>query len=68
VTSDRDNFTQHGLHFHRKGKEEAAKTTVNLIKEIFKLQKKDPINELEEGANTVTMWSRKLKVIRRKKF
>jgi hypothetical protein len=67
VTSDRDNFTQHGLHLNRKGKEEAAKTTANSIREIFKLQK-DPINELEEGANTITMWTRQLKVICRKKF
>jgi hypothetical protein len=59
VTSDRDNFTKHGLHLNRKGKEQAAKTIVSSIKEIFKLQKKDPIkiirNEQKlEGANTVS--------------
>jgi len=43
VTSDRDSFTKHGLHLNRKGKEWAAKTIVSSIKEIFKLQKKDPI-------------------------
>ena len=40
VTSDRDHYTKRGLHLNRKGKEEAAKTTVSSIKEIFKLQKK----------------------------
>ena len=60
VTSDRDHFTQHGLHLNRKGKEHAAKTIASSIKEIFKPQKKDPINMSwkEEqklvGANTVS--------------
>ena len=59
VTSDRDHFTKHGLHLNRKGKEQDAKTTVNSIKEIFKLQKKGPIKmswkdeQNLEGANTV---------------
>jgi hypothetical protein len=43
VTSYRDHFTKHGLHLNRRGKEEAAKTISNSIKEIFKLQKKEPI-------------------------
>jgi hypothetical protein len=43
VTSDRNHFTKHGLHLNRKRKEQAAKTIANSIKEIFKLQKKDPI-------------------------
>jgi lysophospholipase L1-like esterase len=43
VTSDRDHFTKHGIHLNRKGKEQAAKTIASSIKEIFKLQKKDPI-------------------------
>jgi len=43
VTSDRDHFTKHGLHLNRKGKEQAAKTISNSIKEIFKLQKKGSI-------------------------
>jgi hypothetical protein len=59
VTSDRAHFTQHGLHLNRRGKEQAAKTIANSIKEIFKLQKKDPIRmswkteQNLEGANTV---------------
>jgi hypothetical protein len=57
VTSDRDHFTQHGLHLNRKGKEQAAKT-VSSIKEIFKLEK-DPIKmrwkeQKLEGTNTVS--------------
>jgi hypothetical protein len=48
VTSNRDDFTQHGLHLNRQGKEQAAKTIASSTKEIFKLQKKDPHkNELE---------------------
>jgi hypothetical protein len=35
VTSDRDHFTKHGLHLNRRGKEQAAKTIANSIKEIF---------------------------------
>jgi ATP phosphoribosyltransferase len=59
VTSNRDNFTKHGLHLNRKGKEQAAKTIVSSIKEIFKLQKKDLIKmsckeQKLEGANTVS--------------
>jgi hypothetical protein len=59
VTSDRNRFTKHGLHLNRKGKEQGAKTIANSIKEIFKLQKKDPIKmswkdeQNLEGANTV---------------
>ena len=37
VTSDRDYYTKRGLHLNRKRREEAAKTTVSSIKEIFKL-------------------------------
>ena len=60
VTSDRDHFILHGLHLNRKGKEQAAKTIASSIKEIFKLQKKDPINmswkkeQKLEGAATVS--------------
>ena len=60
VTSDRDHFNQHGLHMKRNGKELAAKAIASSIKEIFKLQKKDPINmnwkeeQKLEGANTVS--------------
>jgi hypothetical protein len=60
VTSDRDHFTQHGLHLNSKGKEQAAKTIVSSIKQICKLQKKDPIKmslkeeQKLEGANTVS--------------
>ena len=59
VTSDRDNFTTHDLHLNRKGKEQAEKTSVSSIKEIFKLQKKDPTKmsrkeQKLEGANTVS--------------
>jgi lysophospholipase L1-like esterase len=43
VTSDTDHFTKHGLHLNRKGKEQTAKTIASSIKEIIKLQKKDPI-------------------------
>jgi len=32
---------QHGLHFNRKGKEQAAKTVVSTTQEIFKLKKKE---------------------------
>jgi hypothetical protein len=59
VTCDRNHFTKHDLHLNRKGKEQAAKTIVNSIKEIFKLQKKDPIKmtwkdeQNLEGVNTV---------------
>jgi hypothetical protein len=59
VTSDRNHFTKHGLYLNRKGKEEAAKTIANSIKEIFKLQKKDPIKmswkdeQNLEGTNNV---------------
>ena len=38
-----DHFTQHGLHLNRKGKKQAAKIIASSIKEIFKLQKEDPI-------------------------
>jgi len=41
VTSDRDHFTKHGIHLNRKGKEQAAKTVVSTIQEIFKLKKKE---------------------------
>ena len=60
VTSDRDHFTQHGLHLYSKQKEQAAKTIASSTKEIFKLQKKDPIKmswkeeQKLEGANTVS--------------
>ena len=60
VTSDRDHFTKHGLHLNRKGKEQAEKTIVSSIKEIFKLQKKDPMKmswkeeQKLEGVNTVS--------------
>jgi lysophospholipase L1-like esterase len=43
VTSNRELFTKHGLHLNRKGKEQAAKPIASAIKEIFKLQEKDPI-------------------------
>ena len=60
VTSDRDHFNQHGLHLKRNGKELSAKSIASSIKEIFKLQKKDPINmnwkeeQMLEGANAVS--------------
>jgi len=60
VTSDRENFTKHGLHLNRKGKEQAAKTIVSSIQDIFKLQKKGSIKiswkeeQKLEGANTVS--------------
>jgi len=60
VTSDGDSITKHGLHLNRKGKEWGAKTIVSSIKEIFKLQNKDPIKrgwkeeQKLEGANTVS--------------
>ena len=60
VTSDREHFTQHVLHLNSKGREQAPKTNVSSIKEIFKLQKKDPIKmswkeeKKLEGANTVS--------------
>ena len=60
VTSDRDHFTQHGLHLNSKGKEQAAKITVSSIKKIFNLQKNDPIKmswkeeKKLKGANTVS--------------
>ena len=60
VTSDRDNFNQHGLHLKRNGKELAAKAIASSIKEISKLQKKEPRNmkwkeeQMLEGANTVS--------------
>ena len=41
-TSNRELFTKHGLHLNRKGKEQAAKTIVSSVKEIFKPQEKDP--------------------------
>ena len=43
VTFDRYQFAKHGLQLNRKGREQAAKTIVSSIKEIFKLQKKDSI-------------------------
>ena len=42
VTSNRDHFTQHGLHLNKKGKKQAAEIIVSSIKEVFKLQI-DPI-------------------------
>lgn len=42
VASEGDHCTQHGLGLNRKGKEQAAKTIVGLINEIFKLTEKDP--------------------------
>jgi hypothetical protein len=60
VTFDRDRYTKHGLYLNGQGKEGAAKTNGNSIKENLKLQKKYPIKmgwkeaqELE-GANTVS--------------
>ena len=43
VTSNRELFTKHGLHLNNKGKEQVAKTIASSIKEVFKLQEKDPI-------------------------
>jgi hypothetical protein len=43
VTSDRDHFTQHGLHLNSNAKEQSAKTITSSIKEIFKMQNMDPI-------------------------
>jgi hypothetical protein len=60
VTVDSDNFTKHGLHLNRKGEEQAAKIIASSLKEIFKLQKKDPIKmswkeeQKLAGANTVS--------------
>jgi hypothetical protein len=42
VDSEGDQITQHGLDLNRKRKEQAAKTIVSSIKEIFKQEKKDP--------------------------
>jgi len=59
VTSNRELFTKHGLHLNSKGKEQVAKTIASSIKEVFKLQEKDPIKmswkeeQEPEGATTV---------------
>jgi hypothetical protein len=41
VDSGGDHITQHGLDVNREWKEQAAKTIMSLIKEIFKQNKKD---------------------------
>ena len=59
VTSNRELFTKHGLHLNNKGKEQVAKTIASSIKEVFKLQEKDPTKmswkeeQEPEGATTV---------------
>jgi hypothetical protein len=41
-TSDRDNFTHHGLHLNRQGKEQAAKTNCKLYPGDLEAPKEGP--------------------------